>query len=65
MDVVRIITAEEGPSIASLFEYCFVSFSNGNISHECINFRTQNPVRMELVGVVDESRCFGVGGARI
>ena len=63
MDVVRIITAEEGPSIASLFEYCFVSFSNGNISHECINFRTEDPVGLEVMGGGYDCRCFSVGGA--
>ena len=59
MDMVRVITTEEGSSIASLFEYSFISFSDCDISHICIHFRAENAIRLELVGGVDNGRCSG------
>ena len=61
--MMHVIPTKEGTSVASLFEYCFISFSDSTISHECINFRTEDPVGLEVMGGGNDCRCFSVGGA--
>lgn len=59
--MVSIVPTKKGPSISHLFEYLFIPLSDRDVTHERFNFRTENSIRVELMGCGDDGGRLVVG----